>query len=217
MLTKTEENYIKEIFTIEQKTKVEVNTNAIAEKLATKPSTVTDMLKKLATKKLLIYTKYKGVKLNPKGKIIALSVIRKHRLWETFLVKKLNFSWDEVHEIAEQLEHIKSDKLTNRLDDFLGFPNVDPHGDPIPTKDGKIIARKTFSLTKLKENQEGLVAEVDDSSTKFLKYLSKNNIKIGSKIKVIQKEEFDNSMLIEINKNQFNISENVTKNIYIHI
>ncbi len=215
MLTKTEENYIKEIFTIEHKINTEVSTNSIAEKLDTKASTVTDMIKKLANKNLLNYTKYKGVKLNSKGKSIALSVIRKHRLWETFLVNKLSFSWDEVHEIAEQLEHIKSDKLTNKLDEFLGFPKVDPHGDPIPNSDGIIETTKTICLIDLSNNENGTFAKVKDSSDKFLQYLSKNNIHIGCEIKVIHKEEFDNSITIKINNKQFNISENVAKNIYL--
>ncbi|MCF6350888.1 MAG: metal-dependent transcriptional regulator [Flavobacteriaceae bacterium] len=216
MLTKTEENYIKEIFTIETITKKDVSTNSIAKKLDTKPSTVTDMLKKLATKKLLSYQKYKGVKLNNKGKTIALSVIRKHRLWETFLVKKLNFSWDEVHEIAEQLEHIKSDKLTNRLDQFLGFPTVDPHGDPIPNANGEFTKTKTICLTKLTINTESIFVEVKNASDKFLKYLSKNNIAIGSKIKILYIEEFDNSVDILVNNKQINVSESVAKNIYLN-
>lgn len=215
MLTKSEENYIKEIYTLEQKNKTDVNTNLLAEKIETKASSVTDMLKKLAKKDLLIYQKYKGVKLNTKGEKIALSVVRKHRLWETFLVEKLHFSWDEVHDIAEQLEHIYSDKLTNQLDSFLNFPKVDPHGDPIPDSNGKFTTIDTICLNKLKIEEEGIFIEVKDDSDKFLKYLTKNNIIIGAKIKVIDKEEFDNSFKIEIDKKQFNISENVINNLYL--
>lgn len=215
MLTKSEENYIKEIYALEQKHKTDVNTNLLAEKIDTKASSVSDMLKKLAKKDLLIYQKYKGAKLNTKGEKIALSVIRKHRLWETFLVQKLNFSWDEVHEIAEQLEHIHSEKLTNQLDAFLNFPKVDPHGDPIPDANGNFITIKTICLSALAINEEGVFVEVKDDSDKFLKYLTKNNITIGAKIKVIDKEDFDNSITIEIDKKQFNISEDVINNLYL--
>ena len=215
MLTKSEENYIKEIYALEQKHNTDVNTNLLAEKIDTKASSVSDMLKKLAKKDLLIYQKYKGAKLNTKGEKIALSVIRKHRLWETFLVQKLNFSWDEVHEIAEQLEHIHSEKLTNQLDAFLNFPKVDPHGDPIPDANGNFITIKTICLSALAINEEGVFVEVKDDSDKFLKYLTKNNITIGAKIKVIDKEDFDNSITIEIDKKQFNISEDVINNLYL--
>jgi DtxR family Mn-dependent transcriptional regulator len=215
MLTKSEENYIKEIYALEQKYKTDVSTNLLAEKIQTKASSVTDMLKKLAIKNLLIYQKYKGVKLNTTGEKIALSIIRKHRLWETFLLEKLNFSWDEVHEIAEQLEHIHSEKLTNELDAFLNYPKVDPHGDPIPDANGNFPAINNVCLNKLNIGEEGVFIEVKDDSDKFLKYLTKNNITIGAKIKVIEKEEFDNSFKIEIDKNQFNISENVINNLYM--
>ena len=217
MLTKSEENYIKEIYTLEQKYQTDVNTNLLAEKIETKPSSVTDMLKKLAKKDLLIYQKYKGVKLNTQGQKIALSVVRKHRLWETFLVEKLNFSWDEVHNIAEQLEHIQSEKLTNELDAFLNFPKVDPHGDPIPDANGKFTTIDTICLSELRTEEEGVFVEVKDDSDKFLKYLTKNNITIGAKIKVVDKEDFDNSFKIEIDKKQFNISENVINNLYLKI
>ncbi|MGV6829609.1 MAG: metal-dependent transcriptional regulator [Flavobacteriales bacterium] len=215
MLTKSEENYLKEIYTLGKIHQTNVNTNLIAEKTETKASSVTDMLKKLAKKEFLIYQKYKGVKLNDKGKKVALSVIRKHRLWETFLFEKLNFSWDEVHEIAEQLEHIHSDKLINQLDAFLNFPKVDPHGDPIPDEKGNFSAINTICLDKLNIGETGIFVEVKKDSEKFLKYLTKNNITIGAKIKIIDKEEFDNSIKIEIENKQINISENVIKNIYL--
>lgn len=215
MLTKSEENYIKEIYALEQKYKSDVSTNLLAEKIATKASSVTDMLKKLAKKDLLVYQKYKGVKLNNKGEKIALSIVRKHRLWETFLLEKLNFSWDEVHNIAEQLEHIHSEKLTNELDALLEFPKVDPHGDPIPDANGNFTTIDTICLGELEIGEEGTFVEVKDDSDQFLKYLTKNNITIGAKIKVIDKEEFDNSFKIEIEKKQFNISESVINNLYI--
>lgn len=215
MFTNSEENYLKEIYVLEQDFKTEINTNLIADKIETKASSVTDMLKKLAKKDLLIYQKYKGVKLNSRGKNIALSVIRKHRLWETFLVEKLDFNWDEVHEIAEQLEHIQSNKLTNRLDEFLNYPTTDPHGDPIPNEKGEIKITKTICLANLENNQEGIFTEVKNASDTFLKFLTNKNIAIGCKIKVVHKEAFDNSLTIEINKETFNISENVSKNLYL--
>lgn len=215
MLTKSEENYIKEIYALEQQYKAAISTNLIAEKMNTKASSVTDMLKKLAHKNVLIYQKYKGVKLNNTGKKIALSVLRKHRLWETFLVEKLNFSWDKVHEIAEQLEHIQSEKLTKQLDAFLNFPKVDPHGDPIPDSNGDFSTINSICLSQLKIGESGVFIEVKNDSEKFLKFLTKNNITIGTTIKVIDKEAFDNSIKIEIDKEQFNISESVIKNIYL--
>ena len=215
MLTKSEENYIKEIYALELKHKTDINTNLLAKKIETKASSVTDMLKKLAKKKLLIYQKYKGVKLNTKGEKVALSIIRKHRLWETFLVEKLDFGWDEVHKVAEQLEHIHSEKLTTKLDVFLNFPKVDPHGNPIPDADGKLITMDTLCLDQLDIEEEGIFVEVKDESENLLRYLTKNNILIGTKIKVLDKEEFDNSFKIEIDKKQFNISENVIKNLYL--
>ena len=215
MLSRTEENYIKEIYSLEAELKKEVSTNFIAEKLRTKASSVTDMLQKLARKKMVIYKKYKGAHLTRQGKAAALVIVRKHRLWETFLVQKLGFCWDEVHDVAEQLEHIKSEKLTDRLDEFLGFPAVDPHGDPIPNKKGKMVKIKTTCISQFEINEEGTFVETKNSTDEFLKYLSKNKMTIGCKIKVLQKEPFDNSIKIKINGKQFNISENVAKNLYL--
>jgi len=215
MLTKSEENYIKEIYALEQKHNTDVNTNLLAEKIETKASSVTDMLKKLAKKDLLVYKKYKGVKLNNKGEKIALSIIRNHRLWETFLVEKLNFSWDEVHDIAEQLEHIHSEKLTNELDTFLNFPKVDPHGNPIPDANGQFTTVDTICLSQFNIKDEGTIAEVKDDSSNFLNYLTKNNIRIGARLKVIDIEDFDSSYKIEIDNKQFNISVNVINNLYL--
>ena len=138
-MTFSEENYLKTIYHLTTASDAEVSTNAIAEKMETKASSVTDMLKKLAEKGLINYKKYQGVSLTQDGKLAAKMSVRKHRLWEVFLVEKLGFSWDEVHDIAEQLEHIKSEKLINKLDDFLDNPTEDPHGDPIPDREGRII------------------------------------------------------------------------------
>ncbi len=215
MLSQTEENYLKEIYTLEEIFDQGVSTNSIAEKLQTKASSVTDMIQKLSNKGLVIYQKYKGSRLSSKGRSKAILIIRKHRLWETFLVEKLNFPWDEVHDIAEQLEHIKSEKLTNRLDAFLGFPTLDPHGHPIPNENGKIIKMNSIILADLKIKEEGVFVGVKDSSDDFLKYLNKKNIAIGDKLKVIDIEPFDNSFRIDSNSKQLTISENVAKNLYL--
>jgi DtxR family Mn-dependent transcriptional regulator len=164
MFTLAEENYLKAIFHLENDNKAEVSTNAIAIKMNTKPSSATDMVQKLAEKKVVSYQKYKGAFLTKKGKKIAANVIRKHRLWEVFLVEKLNFQWDEVHDIAEQLEHIKSDELIERLDKFLDQPNFDPHGDPIPDKNGLIKPSDKKLLSELKENEKGICVGVKESN-----------------------------------------------------
>lgn len=215
MLSHTEENYLKEIYALQEGTQKGVSTNAIAQKIQTKASSVTDMLQKLSNKKLVEYTKYKGSRLSGKGEAKAISIVRKHRLWETFLVEKLNFLWDEVHDIAEQLEHIKSDKLIKKLEDYLGNPKFDPHGDPIPNCNGEIIKVNSISLSEFKINEEGVFVGIKDSSDSFLKYLSKNKIAIGDTLKLLEIEPFDNSFLINTNSRQFVISENVAKNLYL--
>lgn len=216
-MTFSEENYLKTIYHITALSGVEVSTNAIAEKIETKASSVTDMLKKLAEKKLIVYKKYQGVLLTEKGKLSAKMIIRKHRLWEVFLVNKLQFSWDEVHDIAEQLEHIKSEKLINKLDDFLGNPTEDPHGDPIPDEKGKINKVKKMVLAELNENQTVICIGVKDSSTQFLKYLNKNQITLGSKIVVLSKEEFDLSLRIKVEEKVITVSNMIANNIYVKI
>ena len=192
-----------------------ISTNAIAEKVDAKASSVTDMVKELADKEVLFYKKYRGVTLSDLGNKIAISVIRKHRLWELFLVEKLNFSWDEVHDVAEQLEHIKSPKLINELDAFLGFPKKDPHGDPIPDKEGKFQKIEKQLLSTLEVNQFGICVGVSDSSSEFLKYLDNNNISLGKKIAVLSKEPFDGSLTILINTKKITISKKISNNIYI--
>ena len=215
MLSQTEENYLKEIHTLEEETQQLVSTNAIAKKMRTKASSATDMLQKLSNKGLVVYTKYKGARLSSIGKVKAMIIVRKHRLWETFLVEKLDFSWDEVHDIAEQLEHIQSKTLTNRLDAFLEYPSFDPHGHPIPNINGKIVASNSTILAELKVDEEGILVAVKDSSDSFLQYLSKINITIGDNIKVLNIEPFDNSVTIGNNSAQHTISWSVAKNLYI--
>lgn len=214
-LSYTEENYLKAIFSLSKKTKGSVSTNHIADRLTTKPSSVTDMIKKLADKLLVDYKKYQGVSLTQKGRKIAVSIVRNHRLWEVFLVEKFNFKWDEVHDLAEQLEHIKSDQLIDRLDAFLEFPTHDPHGDPIPDKNGNIEKTVSEQLSNINKGNTCIIVGVIDSSSLFLKFLDKLSIKLGSQIKVLQKEEFDNSILIEINKTRHTLSNKITKNILV--
>src|SRR6218665_2482201 len=205
-MTFSEENYLKTIYHITSSTGAEVSTNAIAEKMETKASSVTDMLKKLAEKELIVYQKYKGVLLTKEGSHLAKMIVRKHRLWEVFLVDKLQFPWDEVHDIAEQLEHIKSEKLINKLDDFLGNPTEDPHGDPIPDANGKINKIEKILLAEINEKQTGVCVGVKDTSSEFLKYLDKQGIALGSKIEFLSKESFDLSVKIKVDERELSIS-----------
>jgi DtxR family Mn-dependent transcriptional regulator len=192
-----------------------VSTNSIAGYLEMKPSSVTDMLKKLAEKNFINYQKYKGTSLTKKGKLIALSIIRKHRLWETFLVEKLGFGWDQVHIIAEQLEHIKSEELIENLDNFLGNPKYDPHGDPIPNKDGEIEKMNQKLLVELKASQKGIITGVKKGTASLLNYLDKEKVKLGDSIKVIEILEFDGTYIVEINKRKLTFSEKICQNLLL--
>ena len=214
-MTRSEENYIKTIFHLGRKGTQEVATNAIAELMETKPSSVTDMIKRLSEKDLVNYKRYQGVSLTALGNKNALGIIRKHRLWEVFLVEKLDFSWDEVHEVAEQLEHIKSDKLIDSLDRLLAFPKFDPHGDPIPDKNGGFKERDRELLSEVPINTGGVCVGVKDSSATFLKFLDKNGIALGNQIKVMEIEEFDGSLNIEIDGRKMQISHVIASNLYI--
>ena len=217
MYTLAEENYLKAIFHLEQEFNKPVPTNAIAEKLEMKASSATDMVQKLSDKGLLDYRKYKGASLSKEGKKAAAIIIRKHRLWEVFLVEKLNFQWDEVHAIAEQLEHIHSDELINRLDAFLDHPDYDPHGDPIPDKNGVIKTADKKVLSELAKGQGGILVGVRETSSEFLQYLDKRDISIGAKIKVLGREFFDGSMVLQVRKEQFFISKKIAENLYVQI
>ncbi|SNR37706.1 iron (metal) dependent repressor, DtxR family [Lutibacter agarilyticus] len=214
-LSQTEENYIKAIYSIEVHTGKSVSTNKIAEKLKTKASSVSDMIKKLSDKKLVYYKKYQGTKLTSEGKSIAVKIVRKHRIWEVFLVNNLDYTWDEVHDLAEQLEHIKSNTLINKLEAYLNFPTHDPHGDPIPDKDGNIEHHKNIMLSSAKVGENCTVIGVKDSSSSFLKFLDNTKIKLGSQLKIISIEEFDNSMIIENNNSQKSISHQISKNLFV--
>jgi len=216
-MTFSEENYLKAIYHLTSSNDTEVSTNGIAEMMETKASSVTDMLKKLAEKDLVNYKKYQGVSLTENGKSAAKMIVRKHRLWEVFLVEKLNFSWDEVHDIAEQLEHIKSEQLINRLDDFLGNPTEDPHGDPIPDANGRIVKIEKQLLSELTENQIGVCVGVKDTSSDFLKYLDKQEIALGSKIEFLSKESFDLSVKIKVDNRELSISNKIASNLFVKL
>src|ERR1700746_2645875 len=196
----TEENYLKAIYKLIEHNRLSVSTNSIAEKMNTKAASVTDMLKKLSDKKLINYQKYQGVTLSSKGEKVALTIIRKHRLWEMFLVEKLDFKWDEVHDLAEQLEHINSEKLIAQIDKFLNYPKVDPHGDPIPDAQGKLQIQRSKTLPNFKKNDQLIMTGVVDHTAAFLQYLDKTGIALGNEIKIKNIVDFDRSLCIVINK-----------------
>jgi len=211
----TEENYLKAIYKLSLNGVQGVSTNAIAYKLATKPSSVTDMIKKLADKKLVSYQKYQGVNLTKKGRDVAVSIIRNHRLWEVFLVEKLNFKWDEVHDLAEELEHINTHKLTERLDEFLDFPKFDPHGDPIPDKDGYIVQHKDITLSDLIIGEKAVVVGVKEHSKSYLNYLEQQHLVLGAEIIIKDIVEFDATMQILVNNKHVIISNQASKNLIV--
>lgn len=216
MHTSSEENYLKSICLLSEFGSKKVNTKDLADAVDSKPSSTTTMIQKLSDKNLVKYEKYKGVELTSKGLEVAKNVVRKHRLWETFLVKALNFSWDEVHETAEQLEHVKSPLLMDRLDAFLGFPNRDPHGDPIPDKDGNLRNNKDILLADAKTSSTYKIVRVKDSSNAFLQYLSENNINLDTTVEVMNKYEFDNSMRLKLDMDrEVMLSEMQCNSIYV--
>lgn len=215
----TEENYIKAIYAINESNQGSgASTNELSEHLNNKAGSVTDMLKRLAEKKLVHYEKYKNVHLTVRGEKTAISIVRKHRLWEVFLTEKLNFKWDEVHDIAEQLEHIKSDELILRLDAFLGKPKFDPHGDPIPDARGQLNPLKAKPLSQFKSKNNFVFMGVTEHTSSFLQYLSSLGLKIGDTIRIEEVNQFDNSLKVKINKNEpCFFSEKVSSNILVEI
>jgi DtxR family Mn-dependent transcriptional regulator len=212
----TEENYLKAIYHLSTINSLVVSTNQIAEMTNTKAASVTDMLKKLSDKKLIHYIRYQGVTLTEIGKSVALNIVRKHRLWEVFLVEKLGFKWDEVHDIAEELEHINSEMLINRLDDFLGNPSADPHGDPIPDRMGAIPLKKLVRISDMIQNQYGIITGVSEHSSVFLKLLEKLGLTLGTKIMISELIAFDGSIVLLVNEiTDRTISREVAKNILV--
>ena len=216
MLSSTEENYLKAIYKISERDNKAASTNAISKEMKTTAASVSDMLQRLSSKGLTHYEKYKGVTLTEKGNKIATTLIRKHRLWEVFLVEKLDFTWDEVHELAEQLEHIQSTELVNRLDKFLGNPKFDPHGDPIPNAEGVFTHRRQVELSELKIGESGALVGVQEDSSTFLQYLDKMGLKLGVELKVLERFEFDSSVKLLVNNTeQITISNKVCKNLFL--
>lgn len=215
MQSYTEENYLKIIYHLSINNDQAVQTNAIAEKMQTKAASVTDMIKKLADKKLVDYVKYQGVNLTEDGRLTAVNIVRKHRLWEVFLVDKLSFKWDEVHDIAEELEHINSEILIERLDEFLAFPKSDPHGDPIPDKHGRFEESSFIKLNKLEVGKKGVITGVSEHSSQFLKHLEKLGLILGRKIEVLDIIDFDGSVELSLDNTKINISREVAKHILI--
>lgn len=213
-LTVAEENYLKAIYHLSEEGTKSVSTNDIAAEMKTKPASVSDMLRKLSEKEVISYRKYYGVNITPEGKKLALQTVRKHRLWEVFLVEKLNFAWDEVHEVAEELEHIQSPLLIQRLDAYLNYPKFDPHGDPIPDEFGDVKARPRVPINEMEVNQSGQIVAVKDSSAAFLRYMDKVGAYIGARVKILEKVEFDGSVeiLVDQKKNVF-MSKDVAANI----
>jgi DtxR family Mn-dependent transcriptional regulator len=211
-----EENYIKSIYHLQQADE-NVSTNALADHIKTKPASVTDMLKKLQAKGLVNYNPYKGFRLSREGNKAALTIIRRHRLWEFFLVDQLEFNWEEVHEVAEQLEHISNRKLVDKLDAFLGYPRYDPHGDPIPDSSGKINEQQQMPLFNLPFNKTAVITSVQSQSSDLLSFLSSRSMNIGTKIEVKRRLDFDNSLEVKIkNRQSIHISEQVANAIYVN-
>jgi DtxR family Mn-dependent transcriptional regulator len=216
MNTLSEENYLKAILRLSQKSNEKITATAIAEALGNNAASVIDMIKKLTDKNLIEYDKKKGARLTPQGLKDSILIMRKHRLWEVFLLEKLGYHWDEIHEIAEELEHISDATLADRLDKFLGFPEYDPHGDPIPTSSGKLPKTYTVSLSDAKTGANCRVAAVRDTSAAFLQYLVKLGIGINSQIKVMEKISYDGSLVIKINNGEnVTVSQKFSENILI--
>lgn len=217
LTTSAEENYLKAIFKISEKDPGPVLTNALAAAMGTSAASATDMLKRLSEKQLVAYEKYRGVTLTPEGNRLATSLIRKHRLWEVFLVEKLGFAWDEVHDFAEQLEHVQGDNLTDRLDEYLNHPRFDPHGDPIPDAQGRWIRRPQVRLTTLSPGQKGIVTGVDDHTSPFLQYLDELGIALGVAIELLDRTAYDQSSKVRIAGKEYTLSEKASQNLFLRL
>ena len=215
-LSITEENYLKAIYKITSRELKGASTNAIADELSTRAASVTDMLRKLSDKQLIHYKKYQGVTLTEQGRLTALSIVRRHRLWEVFLVQKLHFGWDEIHDIAEELEHVSDPRFINRLAEYLGNPTADPHGDPIPTEAGELPTNNQVLLAKLEVGEQAEVMAVFEHSTAFLQYLDQVELNLGKHITVLEKLEFDQSMRVRFGDGrELQISREVAQSIFV--
>ena len=208
------ENYLKNIYKI-QSVEGKVSTSSLSEKLQISPASVSEMVKKLADEGSLKHTPYKGVELTESGKRAALKIVRKHRLWEMFLVEVLHFGWDEIDEEAEKLEHIMSGKMEDKIDEVLGFPSVDPHGDPIPTKSGTVKTIRSFALTDVEEGSAVRVVRVNDANAELLQYASSIGLSLNKKIALKQRMKFDNSLIIKIGSKEMTISATLAENIFV--
>jgi DtxR family transcriptional regulator, Mn-dependent transcriptional regulator len=217
MLSITEENYIKHILSHSMESSLEngVGTNELATSLCVKPSSVNVMLKKLREKELIDYEKYGKINLTKKGRDLGMEIIRKHRLWETFLYEKLDFTWDEVHEVAEQLEHIQSTKLVEKLDKFLGYPSVDPHGDPIPNNKLEISTLSKLVLSQIEVGKKCKMVAVKDNSAVFLKFVHEIGLSLNNEIEVTSKFDFDESIEINVEGKKSRVSKKFAQNISV--
>jgi len=213
MRPETVENYLKTIYNLSSDNKAVVTNQRLADKLHINPASVTEALRKLHDLKLVIYEKSYGTRLTAQGAKEALAIVRRHRIWETYLAQELGFGWDEVHAIAEELEHIKNDKLINKLAEILGNPVYDPHGDPIPDAKGKFQKHKFVSLARAREKQSYKIMGVSDHAPVFLKYLEKNRLVLGAMLTVKAIEEVDGSLLVYCNKKGLVISQKVAASI----
>ncbi len=218
MFSQTEENYLKSIFKIIETAGGTATTNAIAAAMQTSAASATDMIKRLSEKNLLTYEKYRGVGLTEQGTQTATNLVRRHRLWEVFLMEKLGFAWDEVHEMAEELEHISSDRLTERLDAFLDFPKFDPHGDPIPDADGRWASREQIPLFQLAVGKKATVTGVADHTSAFLQYLDRLGLNLGATFEILERADYDNSLKIKLlNGTEQTLSDKVGQNLLVKI
>ena len=222
MSTRAEENYLKAIYKLSEQVKprgerdnASIPTNAIAQEMRTSAASVTDMLQRLSEKKLVAYEKYRGATLTDMGRQLAVHLLRRHRLWEVFLTEKLGFSWDKVHDLAEELEHVESDELTDRLDAFLGHPKFDPHGDPIPNSEGRFTLRHQVPLTELSADVTAIVVGVREHSAPFLMHLDEIGVAIHKEIRVDEKFAYDESMRIDIDGELRTITGKVARNILV--
>ncbi len=216
VLSTTEENYLKAIFKLSLKGPENISTNNIAAEIQTTAASVSDMLKRLSEKQLVAYEKYKGAQLTHEGKQTAIALIRSHRLWEVFLVAKLGYKWDEVHVIAEELEHIKTPDLIARLESFLGYPTHDPHGDPIPDAEGNIHHHEPISLNELLTTEKGIVVLVKEQSPEFLQHLDRIQLGLGARLEVLEVNGYDNSRLVRINAGSpVFLSEKVSEHLIV--
>jgi len=213
----SEENYLKTLYKLENRQVKKVNNIALSKALELNPATVLEMVRKMSERKLVEILADKTIQLTEKGKKKALQIVRKHRIWEVFLVDKLNYKWNEVHELAEQLEHIESDDLVKRLEAFLGFPSIDPHGDPIPDENGRMKKVKTQPLTEAPLKKKLTITALGNSSDEFLKYLDKLGISIGDTVEVSEVEDFDKSVIIMHKKSSITLSNEAASNLLIVI